>query len=72
MPPLRTWKDIIDLLRSRGAAPSRQRGSHQTWTLPCGATFVVCTTRIRRRAPPHVRSQLRRLFTVAEQRGGTQ
>jgi predicted RNA binding protein YcfA (HicA-like mRNA interferase family) len=60
----RTWRDAIAWLVSRGARPLRTKGSHQTWRLPNGKSFVVVCNHLGADMGVRLRAQLRRLLCL--------
>lgn len=60
----KTWRDARALLRSRGAYPARTKGSHQTWRLPDGRSFVVVCNHLGADMSVRLRAQLRRLLRL--------
>jgi HicA-like toxin of HicAB toxin-antitoxin system len=59
-----TYREFVDVLRSLGAVPVRQKGGHEQWKLPSGHVYTVALARVNysdRRTVLNRWTELRRL-----------
>jgi predicted RNA binding protein YcfA (HicA-like mRNA interferase family) len=57
----RIWRELRSELRRMGASPVRTKGSHETWRLGDGGTFVVVRNHLAASVPIGILLKFRRL-----------